>query len=488
MRALEKEAFRGGVSAEELMDKAGRRLGEALRGLYPRPGTAVAYLGRGNNGGDALVALRVLRDAGWRLVARGSYPPHDLGVLPRRKLRELEGVALQSGQLDPLDLPRPLLLLDGLLGIGARGPLREPLAALAGEMNQLREQAGAIVVAVDIPSGLDADRGDPFEGAVRADLTVTIGVPKTGLVADAATGHVGRLEVVPLEELPPPAGGDRVVTPQDLRGLLPPRRFDMHKGEAGRVGIVAGSPGLLGAALLSAAGALRGGAGLVSLYVLENHYPLVVSAGPPPEAMVKPIANYRAVLSEKIDVLAAGPGIGTLAGDNRAGLCELLSRFEGSLVVDADALNLVAEEGPAGILHERMVVTPHPGELRRLLPEAASLGRAETARRFVELFPCTLLSKGARTIVTAPEQDLHFNSTGTPGMATGGQGDVLTGLLAALLAGGLAPLDAARAGAWLAGRASELALATGSESEQSLLAGDTARHLGGAWRELLGRG
>ena len=480
MRALEENAFRAGVSAEALMDKAGRRMGEALVRLYPRPGTAVAYLGRGNNGGDALVALQVLRAAGWRIAARCAHEPTDLGALPRRKLRELQEVPLNRDPLNPADLPRPLLLIDGLLGIGARGPLRDPLGALAAEMNDLRTQEGATIAAVDIPSGLNGDTGEPCEGAVRADLTATIAVPKSGLVEDIATNFVGRIEVVPLEELPPPGSGDRVTTPRELRPLLPPRLFDTHKGNAGRVGLVAGSRGLIGAAVLAATGALRGGAGLVTLYVLEDLYPLMISAGPPPEAMVKPIADYRDVLSESPDVIAVGPGLGSPQGVGRDAISELMANFGGPLVVDADALNLIAEEGPATHLHPRMVITPHPGELQRLFPEAGTLPRADAARQFVQRHPCTLLFKGARTIVTGPGQPLHFNSTGTPAMATGGQGDVLTGLVAALLAGGQAPLDAARTAAWLAGRASELAQIAG-QSEHSLLARDTAAWLGEAF-------
>lgn len=484
MRDLEEAAFRRGVSAEALMDKAGRRLGEALVRLIPGPGTAVAYLGRGNNAGDALIALQVLRAAGWKIAARCPYSPTELGVLPRRKIRQLGDIALEVDPFESMDSTRPLLLIDGLLGIGARGPLRDPLAALAAEMKELRESRGATIASVDIPSGLNGDTGEPSPGAVRADLTATIAAPKVGLLADSATRYVGRLELIPLEELSPSSdGGDRLTTHHHLRALLPPRAFDSHKGNAGRLGIVAGSRGLLGAAILAATGALRGGAGLVTLYVLEPLYPCLLAAGPPPEAMVKPIVSYREVLSDSHDALAVGPGLGHLRGDDRKALLEILAQADCPLVVDADALNVIAEEGPANHLHKGMVITPHPGELLRLFPEASSLDRAETARQFVNRQPCTLLYKGARTIITAPGEALSYNCTGTPAMATGGQGDVLTGLLGALLAGGLPSLGAAQAAAWLAGRASELAQA-GGESEQSLLASDTARELGRAFLSL----
>jgi hydroxyethylthiazole kinase-like uncharacterized protein yjeF len=487
MRCLEEAAFRSGVSAEELMDQAGRRLGAALGRLVPGPGTAVAYIGKGNNGGDALVALRILREAGWKILVRSAWELPELGVLPRRKYRELGEPELRREPLTGDDLARPLLVIDGLLGIGGRGALRPPLAGMAAEMNALREQAGAVVAAVDLPSGLDGDTGEVGAGAVTADLTLTIGVPKTGLLADAATAAVGRLELIPLEELPAPAGGDCLVEPGMLRNLLPPRSFDMHKGTAGRVGLVAGSKGLLGAALLAARGALRGGAGLVTLYVSRKLYPLMVAAGPPPELMVQPVSSYLELLDVPLDALALGPGLGRPNKDDRKELLELLRDCPAPVVLDADGLNLVAESGPDQHLRDGILATPHPGEFRRLAPELASLDRAAAARAFVDRFSATLLLKGARTVMTAPGRPMFFNSTGTPGMAGGGQGDVLTGLLGALAARGLGLLDAASCGAWLAGRASEIAIASGGQSVESLLAGDTAAALGSATRELQGR-
>ena len=483
MRALEEKIFRAGISAESLMDKAGRRLGEAVGELYPGGGTAVAYVGRGNNGGDALVALHVLRAAGWQIVVRCPFSPLELGLLPRRKLRDLGEVELKQDALDPAACPGELLLIDGLLGIGASGPLREPLCGLAAEMNYLRRHAGAQVVAVDIPSGLNGDNGEPGEGAVQADLTATIGIPKKGLIEDQALDNVGRIVVIPLEELAGTAKGDRLITGRDLCAHFPPRNFGTHKGQAGQVGIVAGSRGMLGAAGLAALGALRGGAGLVTIYVLEEDYHLLVSMGPPLEAMVRPVSSYREIAGDREDAMVIGPGLGNPGQSERVALLDLIAGTDIPLVVDADALNLLARTGLADRVHSRMVLTPHPGEMRRLFPEGADLSRAERARQFVSLFPGTLVYKGARTIVTAKGEDLHYNVTGNPGMATGGQGDVLSGLLGALLAGGLRPLDAARAAVWLAGRSAELAL-TGGEAPESLVAGDTAVFLGGAFSAL----
>ena len=487
MRELEEAAFREGRTAEGLMEKAGRRMALALRRVVPQAGTVVAYVGKGNNGGDALVVLREMRKAGWEILVRCAGPPHELSELPRRKLRELGEPWILDEPLVAAECRRPLVLLDGLVGIGARGPLREPVAGMAAEMNALRRSAGAWVGAVDLPSGVDGDTGEVHPGAVVADVTFTIGAPKAGLVADGAVSHVGRLELVPLEELPVPKGDDCLIAPGELRGVLSLRSFDLHKGGAGRVGIVAGSRGMLGAAQLVAKGALRGGAGLVTLYVTPKLYPLMIASGLPPELMVQPVERYTEVLEEQLDVLALGPGLGRPRKGRRRELLELLGEFGGPVVLDADGLNLVAAAEPEKHLREGMVVTPHPGELLRLFPGAEELDRAATARHFVEAFPVTLLLKGSRTVVTERDEPLHYNSTGTPGMAGGGQGDVLTGLVAALLGQGMEAVPAACAGAWLAGRASEMAVNRWGQSEESLLAGDTAAALGLAFGELRGR-
>lgn len=485
MRELEAKAFRSGISAESLMDKAGKRLGEAIRDLYPISGTAVAYVGKGNNGGDALVALKVLRAAGWKVSVRCSFPLLELGILPRRKLRELGGVEVRHDAFELVMGPGPLLLIDGLLGIGSKGPMRDPIAGLAAEMNALRDGAGAEVVSVDIPSGVDPDNGRVSEGAVRAGLTATIGVPKKGLVEDLALDHVGRIEVIPLEELPDSYPGDELTTAPKLRRLLPPRDFDTHKGQAGRVGIVAGSRGMLGAGSLSALGALRGGAGLVTLYVLEKDYLPMVSTGVPPEVMVRALSSYEDLGSEHHAALVIGPGLGCPGETETGALLKLLECSRMPLVVDADGLNLMSAAGMEGRVKSHMVLTPHPGEMERMFPEASVLGRADCARAFVGSYPCTLLYKGSRTIVTSAGEDLHYNVTGNPGMASGGQGDVLSGVLGALLASGMTSLDAARSAAWLAGRASEIALEK-RQSQESLLASDTANALGEAFRALRG--
>ncbi|BCX48227.1 carbohydrate kinase protein [Haloferula helveola] len=479
MRAIEEAAFRDGVDAGDLMDAAGAGIARLVLESFPTPGTAVAFIGKGNNGGDALVVLEHLRKCGWRVAFRPSHPETERSILTRQRGRRL-GIGESPGIPDG---PGPLLLLDGLLGIGAGGPLREPLAGLAAGMNELRTTRGAIVAAIDLPSGIDTDSGEPYEGAVVADLTLTIGVPKRGLFADAATNHCGRLYLVPVPELPPPdRTGPRITCPANFPDLLPPRPHDFHKGNAGRVAVLAGSPGMSGAAELCATGGLRGGAGLVTLFLDPDNL-----ARPTPEIMVRHVSRrIEAAFDFAADARVIGPGLGTLTPPQIEQFLERLAADDRPTVLDADALNLLAAHGKVDALRPNHLITPHPGEFARLAPDLAGLPRADAVARFVDRHPCTLLLKGARTIVAAESGDLRFNPTGHAGMASGGQGDVLAGVCGALLAAGHASADAAMLGAWLCGRSAERAISHGGQSEESCTAGDTLVHLGGAfldWRE-----
>jgi ADP-dependent NAD(P)H-hydrate dehydratase / NAD(P)H-hydrate epimerase len=480
MRESEEALFAQGVLAEDLMNLAGHAIVREILRRFPTPNgrVAVAVIGKGNNGADALVALRHLREAGWSIAVRTCSPPQTFTDLPAKKWAELEEPGLVEN-LHTLPSNNGVILLDGLLGIGTEGSIREPLATLAREMNTLRNQGKATIIAVDVPSGIHCDTGECGEDTVIADLTCTLGMPKSGLIADAATSHVGALAMLPLPGLSTfDLARDHLICPQSLPISKLVRPFDFHKGQAGRVGIIAGSRGLAGAAALCSLGALKAGGGLITLFVKEADYPFILPLAPI-EVMVKPVSCYLEILHERLDALAIGPGLGTAGTD----VLSLVSRFENPTVIDADALNLIARRGRISQLRPNQIVTPHPGEMARLLPGLdPSLTRAEVARQFTERSPATLLFKGARTIVTSRESPLAYNTTGTPGMATGGQGDVLTGVIAAFLARGLAPIQAASMAAWLAGRASEIALQ--AESPESLTASCTAQHLGRAFNDL----
>lgn len=487
MLAAEAAALAAGWTEERLLDLAGKSLGRALGRFFPNPGTCVGYLGKGHNAGDALVAMRVLRDQfGWKIAARKAFPIENCAPLTRRKWQEL-GLNAPLDQAPAWrDLEAPLFLLDGLLGSGSTGTLREPLLTLAAEMEWLRQHAGARVAAVDLPSGIDADSGVSPPGSVTADITFMVGNAKCGLLAGHAANATGALALVPLDALTAHGTGEiELIAPQTLEIAKFPRPFDFHKGMAGRVAVLAGSGKYPGAAVLAATGALRGGAGLITLHV-PHQAAAMVAAKCPPEIIVRGYASPRELLNTDCDSLVVGCGIGELDAATAESLLDVIANFPAPAVIDADALNLIAKSGRTGILAERHVITPHPGEFHRLAPDLAELPREMAARAFADRSPATLLLKGCRTLVTRCGHPLWCNATGNPGMATGGQGDLLAGVIGARLASGALPLEAAALAAWLCGRAAEIALTEPGLSAESLTPSDVARHLGNAYLDWQG--
>lgn len=486
MLAAEASAIAAGWTEERLLDLAGERLGRAIARFFPRPGTAVAYLGKGHNAGDALVALRVLRDDyHWRVRVRCAFPLDQCAALLREKYEQLGSPTPLEACPVVADSDPPLLLLDGLLGSGTRGCMREPLLSLAREMNALRRDAGALVAAVDLPSGIDADSGESEESVV-ADTTFMIANAKRGLLSSRAANACGSLVLVPVEPLAAddPSADMELIAPQTMDFGKLPRPFEFHKGRAGKVGIVAGSPAYTGAAVLAATGALRGGAGLVTLMVPES-VAAVISSKCPPEIIVRGIESIRDVRPDDFDALVLGCGLGELAKPEADALLELIRGNSPPAVIDADALNISAKHQATGSFQSHHVLTPHPGEFARLAPDLADLPREEAARCFAKRSEATLLLKGARTLIAGKDQPLWVNSTGHPGMATGGQGDLLSGVIGALLAIGNPPREAAALGAWVCGRAAEVALADECQSPESLTPTDGAMRLGRAfldWR------
>ena len=517
MRAAEEAAFASGVQVEALMDKAGFGVAQVVMKFFKKSGRCIVFAGKGHNAGDALFAAQCLERCGWKIEVRLAFKEADCSELMCKKLADLcrrppeilgtvlsetanADLATTLVELSP-DTPdqititqntvateacswiaAPLVILDGLLGVGAKPPLREPIRAACRAINQLRTTKGAYVFAVDIPTGLDTDSGKTDRDCVVADFTVSIGYAKPGLVADAALNHVGRLEIVPLDELRPPETKPKeiIASPPAFSGLLSRRKYNSYKNQFGRIGVVAGSKGFIGAALMTSQGALRAGAGLVEVFVPEKIYEIVAAAAFM-EAMVKPIESYRDLVKEKPDVWAVGPGLGK---SRAAEILEFVEKARQPMVLDADGLNIVSEK--ISLLRHckgERLLTPHPGEMKRLFPGEKD-SRARTATHFCSRFPITLLLKGSRTIIAQRGRPLSYNTTGNPGMATGGMGDVLTGVCAGLLGQGLSLYNAARVGAWLCGRAAELAIFNNGQSEHSLLPRDVLNHLGDAFKEL----
>jgi NAD(P)H-hydrate epimerase len=494
MQELERRVFACGLEPEALMEEAGALMAEAVVQFCPVPGVCVAVFGKGHNGGDALVAARLLSERGWKVLLVAAFPQAEWAPLTELKWR-------QAGRCETVDAGEwrawtpppaaPLAVLDGLLGIGAQfsgGGLREPVRGLCRAVNRLRESSNARVFALDLPTGLDGATGAADADAVVADFTLTVGFVKTGLLADGAERWVGRLAVLPLVALSAAAEDQdplEVASPGALRLFWARRRADMHKGDAGRVLLVAGAPGTVGAAALAALGALRAGAGLVTLCVTEAAY-AAAAAIAPLECMVRPVNDLREALGLRADALAIGPGLGL---DRPEATAEVIRRFAGPAVVDADALNVLAG-GRMEVLSDcagPRLLTPHAGEMQRLDREGSGLDRRRRVELFTERWPVGVLFKGARTLVAAREGGVvrfSYNTSGNPGMASGGMGDVLSGVCASLLARGLGVREAGLLGAWLCGRSAEVLVSGGRRSEESLLASDVADGLGAAFEAL----
>lgn len=471
MQAAEEKLFSSGQDAEPLMDKAGAGCASAVDSIFAgQPGEAVLFCGPGNNGGDALVVGAHLRKWGWRVRAEFSHPIDQISALARGKYSEFQAVPDGSGR------GGPLLLVDGLLGIGSRGSLRGPVAEAAARLNSMRVARGAISCAIDIPTGIDGDSGEPYEGAVIADHTLTICAPKRGLVMESSINHVGRIHLIPLPEIPVDDGDTslELLHPGNLFSRIPRRPFDTHKGAAGRVSIVAGSRGLTGAAVLTSLGALHSGAGLVTVFVPPSIYPVVASRAPL-EVMVRPYTRIEEIETHPADVFAVGPGLGEQIDP---ALLRFATANPAPMVLDADMLNWMACHPTllGNLPPGQRVLTPHPGELKRLSPQLDK-DRIEAARSLARKWNVTLHYKGARTVVATEGQPTGINSTGTPAMASGGMGDVLTGMIAGLFAQRLPFHAASCLGSWCLGRAAETV-------PGSVIAGAVAENIGKALDEI----
>lgn len=481
-----------GVPADELMERAGHGVAAVvddfarLAGFGNAPVRLVA--GRGNNGGDVFVAARHLHQMGY---------PVEVWLAGERRRMSAEAVKhldlMRGAGVSLEEVPTPQdwedlvdtydggsgIVVDGVLGTGIRGPARGLAAGAIQFINMLGETGP--VVAVDLPSGLQSDSGKVDGDAVRADLTLTLGLPKRGLVEPRAVEHVGTVDVIDIgipEELVDKIESELdMIAAGDARRHLPPRLRASHKGTYGHVLVVAGAAGYAGAAILAARAAVRSGVGLVTVLVPECVAPVVAAAVP--EAMVhagrqtdtgslagEALVRWGRPL-DTFDAILLGPGMTTHAGTQQL-VRELLTSWKRPLVLDADALNVL--EGDADRLRAAagpVVVTPHPGEMARLAggtAEAVQARRFDVAREAAVRFGGVVVLKGAGTVVSTAGRPLSVNLTGNPGMARGGMGDVLAGLLAGFVAQRVSPFDAARLAVFLHGRAADRVAWTSSQA------------------------
>lgn len=518
MREIDRRASEEfGVPTLQLMENAGNRVAEFLRERLPElvRKKIVVLCGKGNNGGDGMVVARILREQGCapHVILCGD-PEGVKGDAAEnlRRWRETGGeLRVIRGEEDWHGVRRLLesadIVVDALLGTGLSGPAEGLFCTIIEDVNRLCRPAD--VVAVDIPSGLPSDRADSTGPAIRARFTVALAAPKIGEVLPPNCDLAGELAVADIGIPPALAEGDVALKihwsePGEFRALPLARGRSSHKGTFGHALIVAGSRGKTGAAVLAGAGALRAGAGLVTVATPQSVLP-VVAAGLP-EIMTYPLPETDAQtismgafdyggftkVCEGKSVVAMGPGLST-EPDTQQFVHAAIRACKLPVILDADGLNAFAQR--AGDLRLRktafLAITPHPGEMARLLGgriEDVQAHRLETALETAKLSDAFVILKGQATIVAAPDGSAFVNSTGNPGMASGGTGDVLTGMLAGLTAqfGTADWLRVLSLGVYLHGLAGDLA--AGELGEHGMIATDLVRHMPGAFRRVVEQG
>ena len=489
MRQIDQDTIEDiGIPGIVLMETAGSAIVRAIKQHYPTCQRIGIFAGKGNNGGDGIVIGRQLahagRDVHLFLVSPGDsftgeaqtnlQIAKNLGLRIEEILSEKEGWKPGSLEAWKRLIANCELLIDAIFGTGLRGTVRDPIATIINAINRLPTP----ILSVDLPSGLDADTGHPLGTCIQADRTVTIGLPKRGVLMHPGAELTGKLEVVDI------GFPEQVVDAQNIKvnwttaaqasQWMPSRPPFSHKGSYGRVLIVAGSTGMTGAAALASEAALRAGAGLVTLVIPKHLNPIL--EGLLPEVMTLPLPETDAgslavsatatILEFAVktkSVLAIGPGLSQhpetvsfvhqLIRENREQGLDL------RMVIDADGLNALAQaKETLSLLNSDTVLTPHPGEMARLTNTSVPVlkkDRISTAQQFASKYGVTLVFKGAPTVTSDPNGNLWVNSTGNPGMATGGMGDVLTGIISGLMAQGIPSESAATLGVYLHGLAGD---------------------------------
>jgi len=497
-----------GIPSVVLMENAGRQAVAAMEAAFEDLATSRVGVicGRGNNGGDGFVVARTLIQRGIETMVfllgsvaeiRGDARTN-LEILGRIGLTVVEITDAQEWELHSTEISECDVIVDAILGTGFRGRLSGLLETVVADVNSL----SAPIVSIDLPTGVSADT-QVLEGeAIDASMTVTLAAPKIPLVFPPADSHAGDLVIADIG-IPHPVIDEvegqylELLTREQMRELVPVRAPESHKGDFGRVLVIAGSRGRTGAAHLAAMGALKSGAGLVTVATPHSCLPIVAAMAP--EYMTEPLEETTSgtidfgavdrVLDMQTDVIALGPGLGQAPG-TAAFVQALVERAGVPLVLDADALNAFVGDperlvGRDGV---DVIITPHPGEMARLLGvsvEEVQRDRLGTARDFAAAHRVHVVLKGNRTVIAAPDGRTFVNLTGNAGMATGGTGDLLTGMIAAWFAQLLDAEAASKLAVYLHGTAGDLAEA--DEGEVALTAGDLMTRLGDAVLELTAR-
>jgi NAD(P)H-hydrate epimerase len=494
-----------GIPSLVLMENAGRQVVAAIEAAYETrlDGRVAVLCGRGNNGGDGFVVARTLVQRGvdasvfviGPLAEVRGDARINLDILGRLGVSVVEIGDGQSWELHFSEISQCTLIVDAIFGTGLRSALGGIMETVVADVN-----ASSIpIVSIDLPSGLSADTPHVIGDCIDASMTVTLAAPKLPLVLPPGEAYAGDVVIadigIPHEVIEGVEGRHiELLTPEALRDVVEPRAVDSNKGDFGRVVIVAGSRGKTGAAHLAAMGALRSGAGLVTVATAASVLPIVASMAP--ELMTEPLEDapdgsiaasaIDRVLELRHDVIACGPGLGR--GPGVADFVRrLLDRATSPLVLDADAITVLADD-PGRLVgrDERVVIiTPHPGEMARLIGstvEEVQAHRIDVAADFAAVHHVYVVLKGHRTIIATPDGHVFVNPTGNAGMATGGTGDVLTGVIAAWLAQLLDAEAACRLAVFLHGAAGDLAEVR--EGQAAMVASDVVSELGVALNRL----
>jgi ADP-dependent NAD(P)H-hydrate dehydratase / NAD(P)H-hydrate epimerase len=494
MRELDRETIEDvGVAGVVLMEAAGRGIVRLIaEDIFDPSGKSIAiFAGKGNNGGDGFVAARHLLDQGAEVTVflfAAKKQLHGDALTNQQIWEKLGGATIEVIDLQQMSMifdsmQQVDLIVDALLGTGLDSEVR----GLYGEAIHVINAFAGPVVAADLPSGLHSDTGQVMGAAVRADFTATFGLSKLGLETYPGMEYAGNVKVIDIglprsiverKNIP-----YQVINEEDVSRFMPERAQTAHKGSFGHLVLVAGSAGKTGAALLCGAGALRGGAGLVTLATSRSLLPIYASAMrelmtaavcPDGDMLGSDAAENILALTKKKAALIIGPGLGV--SDELAKLIEtLISSSTIPLVIDADGINNIA--GNTELIKragQRLVLTPHPGEMARLAGVTTGeiqKDRVAIVREFAREHGVIVLLKGARSIIAGPEGNIFINPTGNPVLASGGTGDVLAGLIGALLAQGCGELESAICGAYLHGLAADL---IAEQHSSGILAGEIA--------------
>lgn len=482
------------IDSWALMERAASACTERLIPGLLKAGSphVVVVAGMGNNGGDGLAMARLLRGKGFDVSAVRVRHRSGDSADNARNAQLLVADGIRFVEVDSMrhwpDIPADAWYIDALIGSG----LNAPLGGIALEVVRLMNNSGRTIVSVDIPSGLfaESNAGNDIDSVVHADRTLSLELPKLAFLLPEFGECAGEWELVPIgldrDFLKERSAEYQLFERVDARQLLPQRLRFAHKGSFGHALLIAGSEGRMGAAVLAAMGCLRSGTGLVSVHVPSVGRDVIQSAVPAAMCIPDAAAKHISSIPEPgpFNAIGVGPGLGTREEVAQA-LEQLAIRRDSRLVLDADALNILSEHRVLlGGLPPDTILTPHPKEFDRLAGRTFTSGfeRLQEARSCAVRWRSIIVLKGAWTAICAPDGNVVFNTTGNPGMAKGGSGDVLTGLLTGLLASGLDPFDACTLGTYLHGSAGDIAAAR--IGMDGMTAEDIAQAIPHAWEDL----